>query len=161
MSLGDFYMITSGFASTWLYLSLAEQHDNRFRYLGIQAIRNRECHVVGFAQDPQRARAVGTLRIGDEDFALLVQGLAWIDTQTFQILRVMTWLLAPRTDIDLSSDISMVDFYPVHPIGSERVLWLPRDVKVWALYQGVAIRNTHHYTNFKLFRVESTIKPGG
>jgi hypothetical protein len=161
MSLDDFYMITSGFASTWLYLSPAEQHDNRFRYFGIQAIRNRECHVVGFAQDPQSARRVGALSIGDENFASLVQGLAWIDTQTFQILRVMTWLLAPRTDIDLSSHISTVDFYPVHPIGSERVLWLPRDVKVWVLYQGVAIRNTHHYSNFKLFRVESTIKPGG
>jgi hypothetical protein len=152
-------MITSGFASSWLYLSPAEQHDNRFRYFGIQTIRNRECHVVGFAQDPERARRAGALRIGDKNFTSLVQGLAWIDTQTFQILRVMTWLLAPRTDIDLSSQISTVDFYPVQPSGSERVLWLPRDVKVWVLYRGVAIRNTHHYSDFKLFRVESTIKP--
>jgi hypothetical protein len=152
-------MITSGFASSWLYLGAAEQHDSRFRYFGIQAIRDRECHVVGFAQDSQKARRVGELRIGDINASSLVQGLAWIDTQTFQILRVMTWLLAPRTDIDLSSHISTVDFYPVHPIGSERVLWLPRDVRVWVLFRGVAIRNTHHYSNFKLFRVESTIKP--
>src|SRR5271157_341501 len=48
-SLGDFYMTTSGFASTWLYLSPAEQHDSCFRYFGIQAIRDRECHVMGFA----------------------------------------------------------------------------------------------------------------
>jgi len=39
------------------------------------------------------------------------------------------------------------------------VLWLPRDVKVWALYRGVTVRNTHQYSNFKLFRVESAIKP--
>jgi hypothetical protein len=160
ISLDAFYMITSGFASTWLYLSPAEQHDSRFRYFGSQTIRNRECHVVGFAQNPEKARRIGGLRIGNNNFASLVQGLAWIDTRTFQILRITTWLLAPRTDIDLTSDISMVDFYPVHPLGTERVLWLPRDVRVWALYRGVALRNTHHYSNFKLFRVESTIKPG-
>jgi hypothetical protein len=158
-NLGDLFMLTSGFASSWLYLSPAEQHDSRFRYFGIQAIRNRECHVVGFAQDPARARRVGELRIGDSNASTLAQGLAWIDTQTFQILRVMTWLLAPRLDIGLTSEISTVDFNPVQPSGSERVLWLPRDVNVWVLYRGVAVRNTHHYSNFKLFRVESTIKP--
>jgi hypothetical protein len=85
--------------------------------------------------------------------------LAWIDSETFQILRVTTWLLAPRPDIGLSSEISMVDFYAVQPSGSGRVLWLPRNVKVWVLYRGVVVRNTHQYSNFKLFRVESTIKP--
>ncbi len=154
-------MITSNFASTWLYLSPADQHDSHFRYFGIQTIRNRECHVVGFAQDPERVHSVGGIRIEDKSAALLVQGLAWIDSQTFQILRVTTWLLAPRLDIDLSSAISTVDFYPVQPSGSERMLWLPRDVKVWVLYRGMAVRNTHHYSDFKLFRVESTIKPGG
>ena len=58
-SLGDLFMITSDFTSTWLYLSPADQHDSHFRYFGIQTIRNRECHVVGFAQDPERARSVG------------------------------------------------------------------------------------------------------
>lgn len=159
MTLDNFYMITSGFASSWLYLSPAERHDNEFRYFGIQTMRNRECHVVGFAQEAETARRVAEFRIADRRVALMIQGLTWIDTQTFQILRVMTWLLAPRTDIDLSSLISTVDFDAVRLMGSERVLWLPRDVKVWALYRGIVVRNTHHYADFKLFRVESTINP--
>jgi hypothetical protein len=160
LRLGSLYMITAGFASSWLYLSPAEQHDNHFRYFGIQTIRKRKCHVVAFAQDPEKARRSGDFRIeGKIRAALLLQGLAWIDTQTFQILQVTTWLLAPRTDVGLTSQVSTVEFYPVKPVGSERVLWLPRDVTVWAVYRGVAIRNVHRYTNFKLFRVESTIKP--
>jgi len=39
-----------------------------------------------------------------------------------------------------------------------RVLWLPRDVEVEDLYRGIKIHNIHHYSDFKLFRVESTIK---
>jgi hypothetical protein len=91
----------------------------------------------------------------------LFQGLAWIDAETFQVLRIETWLLVPRKDIGISSQTSTVDFYPVQPSGSEGVLWLPREVTVEAVYRGLKVRNTHHYANFKLFRVESTIKPGG
>jgi hypothetical protein len=159
-SLGNLFMLTTGFASTWLCLNPPEQPDNHFRYFGTQSIRNRECHVVGFAQDPESARRVGGFGFaGKSSATLLVQGLVWIDAQTFQILRVMTWLLAPREDVDLSSEITTVDFDRVQPSGSERVLWLPRDVNVWILCRGIGFRNTHHYSDFKLFRVESTIKP--
>ena len=159
LNFNNFYMLTSGFASSWLYLSPAERHDSDFRYFGKQTIQNRECHVVGFAQDVERARRLGEFHIGDKRVALLLQGLAWVDTRTFQILRVMTWLLAPRPDIGLKSEVSTVDFASVQPSGSERVLWLPRAVTVWALFSGIVVRNTHHYTDFKLFRVESAIKP--
>jgi hypothetical protein len=157
--LGGLSMITSNYTSTCLYLSPADQRGSRFRHFGIQTIRERECHVLGFAQEPERARSVGVLGIAGRRVSLLVQGLAWIDSETFQILRITTWLLAPRKDIDLNSQSSTVDFYPVQPSGSERVLWLPRDVTVVIDYGGTQVCNIHHYSNFKLFRVESTIKP--
>jgi len=153
-------MITSNYASTWLYLSPADQHDSHFRYFGTQTIRSRECHVVGFAQDPESFHRAGKLIFGDQSIAVLVQGLAWIDSQTFQLLRIKIWLLAPRTDVGLRSHDSTVDFYPVQPSGSEKVLWLPRDVTVQTGYLGLWLRNTHHCSNFQLFRVESTIKTG-
>ena len=155
----DVFMITSKFTSTWLYLSPADQHYSRFRHFGIQTIRERECHVVGFAQEPERVRRVATFRTRDKGVVVLLQGLAWIDSETLQVLRITTWLLAPRTDIGLSSQTSTVDFYPVQPSGFEGVLWLPRDVMVVIDHRGVRFRNTHHYSNFKLFRVDSTIKP--
>jgi hypothetical protein len=154
-------MISSKYTSTCLYFSPADQRDNRFRHFGIQTIRDRECHVVGFAQNPERARRVNRFHFQGRTAGLLFQGLAWIDSENFQILRITTWLLAPRTDIGISSQTSTVDFYPVQPSGSERVLWLPREVTVMLVYRGTHVRNTHHYSNFKLFRVESTIKPGG
>lgn len=159
-SLGDLFMITSDFVSLGLHLSAGDQPGSKFRYFGIQAIRNQECHVVGFAQDPERARHVEELDIETGRVILLVQGLAWIDSESFQILRIMTWLLAPRTDIGLNSQVSTVDYYPVQPSGSERVLWLPRDVEVRVHFRDIDVRNIHHYSDFKLFRVESTIEPG-
>lgn len=155
----NFSMVTRGFASSWVFFSPGDQHDSRFRYFGTQTIRNRECHVVGFAQDPERTCNLGEFQLPGMTSTLVFQGMAWIDAQTSQILRVTIWLLAPRNDIGLSSQTSTVEFYPVRPSGTERVLWLPRDVRVDVLYRGIKIRNIHQYSNYRLFRVESTIKP--
>ena len=153
------YIITYDFVSTCLYLSPADQHASRLRYFGNQTIRERECQVVGFAQDPERARRVGYFNSDDKEIVILLQGLAWIDSQTSQVLRIKAWLLSPRNDVGLYSLTSTVDFYPFQPRGLERVLWLPRDVTVEAIDHDVKARNTHHYFNYKLFRVESTIVP--
>ena len=154
-------MIDSKYTSTCLHFSPADQRHNRFRHFGIQTIRERQCHILGFAQNPESMSRVTRFHSRGESACLLFQGLAWIDSESFQILRITTWLLAPRKDMGISSQTSTVDFYPVQPSGSERVLWLPRDVTVVLVYRGAQVRNTHHYSNFKLFRVESTIKPGG
>ena len=155
----DDFMITSNYISTCLYLSPTDQPSSRFRHFGVQSIRGRQCHVVGFAQEPERVRRVGTFKAENMPAVVLLQGLAWIDTETFQVMRIMTWLLAPRPDIGLEGHTSTVDFYPVQLSGFERVLWLPRDVEVVTNYRGRWFKNTHRYSNFKLFRVTSTIKP--
>jgi len=154
-----FFLTTSNFISTCLHLSPADQRGSRFRHFGTQRIRKRECHVVGFAQEPEKVRRICTFQVRDKCVVVLVQGVAWIDSETFQVLRIKTWLLAPRTDIGLSSQTSTVEFYPIQLSGFERMLWLPRDVTVVNCYRDHWFRNTHHYSNFKLFRVDSTIKP--
>jgi hypothetical protein len=159
LNLRDLFMISSGFASTLMYFGPDQRRDSHFRDFGTQWIRSRKCHVVGFAQDPERARNVGEVRIGGKDSTVYLQGLAWIDSQSFQTLRIMIWPLPSCMNLDLSSLNATIDFYPVQPNGSKTELWLPRDVKVLVLYRGTPVRNIHHYSNFKLFRVDSTIKP--
>jgi hypothetical protein len=152
-----FPMLTREFASTFLFFSPVDQHADRYRYLGVQRIRNRECHVVGFVQDPQNVCRPNHFYVDNSDHVVLLQGMAWIDAQTFQVLRLMTLLVAPRKDIGLDSQTTTVNFYPVRPVGMDTVLWLPRDVRVEILYRGTKIRNEHEYSNFKFFRVASTI----
>jgi hypothetical protein len=160
--LWDFPMITSNFVSSFLIMSPADQRDNHYRYFGTQMIRGHQCQVVGFAQDPATVHRISHFTAQSElqrvSAATLVQGLAWIDPQSYETLRIVTWLLAPRLDINLNSEISTIDFYPVRPAGTDQDLWMPRDVKVELLYEGVKTHNLHQYSNFRLFRSESTIK---
>jgi hypothetical protein len=152
-------LITYDFASAALFLSPPDQQDSLFRYFGTQKFRNRQCHVLGFAQNPQRARRLNIFHFRGKKGVLLVQGLAWIDSQTFQVLRISTWLLAPRPDLGLERQISTVEFFPAAAGGTEKLLWLPRDVIVFVDCRDIHAYNVHHYSNFKLFKVESTIKP--
>lgn len=159
MNLSGFQMITSNFAGSWAYLNSPNQRESRFRFFGQERFRKKECYVVGFAQIPSIAQTVSTVEVDYHSYALLVQGLAWIEKKSFHIMRIETWLLAPRPDIGLESQVTTVDYFPVQPAGVQELLWLPKKVTVLVHFNGTFIRNTHEYSRFKLFRVGSTIKP--
>ena len=110
--------------------------------------------MVGFAQDPEKARRIDRFHAMGATFGLLSQGLAWIDPENFQIIQITTWLLAPRKDIGINSQSTTVDFYPFQPSGIDRALWLPRDVTVLLDFMGTKVRNTHRYSHYMLFRVD-------
>jgi hypothetical protein len=153
-------LVTYNFSSTMLLLSPVDQRESKFRYFGVQTIRGRECYLVGFAQDPAKAHRVGRFTSQGKSCAMLLQGVAWLDSETFDILQINTWLLAPREDFGIRMQFSSVQFFST-PIGeATKTVWLPRDVSVYVVCGQMFAHNTHHYTNYKLFSVESTIKVG-
>jgi len=72
-SLSGLSVMFSNYTSNCLYFSPADLRDNRFRHFGMQRIRQRECHVVGFAQEPERVRRVGTFLYQGKTAAMLFQ----------------------------------------------------------------------------------------
>ncbi|MGO9274950.1 MAG: hypothetical protein ACLQOO_32760 [Terriglobia bacterium] len=158
-SLADLRLITTNFTGSWAYFSPSNQVESRFRYFGEESVRKRLCYVVGFAQKPDVARNSTTFEVGNHSAVILVQGLAWIDERSFHILKIETWLLAPRNDIGLESENTTVNYFPVLPAGLENVLWLPNEVTVLVHYHDTFIRNTHRYSRFKLFQTHVVIIP--
>ncbi|HME01221.1 MAG TPA: hypothetical protein VKM93_28400 [Terriglobia bacterium] len=158
-SLADLRLITTNFTGSWAYLTSSNQAESRFRYFGEESVRKQLCYVVGFAQKPDVVRNFTTFEAGKHSAVILVQGLAWIDERSFHIQKLETWLLAPRKDIGLESENTTVNYVPVLPAGLENALWLPNEVKVLVHYHDVFIRNTHHYSRFKLFQTHAVITP--
>jgi hypothetical protein len=158
-SLADLRLITTNFTGSWAYFNPSNQVESRFRYFGEESVRKQICYVVGFAQKPDEARNVSTFEIGNHSAHILVQGLAWIDERSFHILKVETWLLAPRNDIGLESENTTVNYFPILPAGLANPLWLPNEVTVQVHYHNLFIRNTHRYSAFRLFQVHVTVTP--
>jgi len=90
---------------------------------------------------------------------LFVQGLVWIDATTYQILRMQTYLLAPRPEVGLEREITRIEFSAIQLKETSTTFWLPTQVVVDVWLNHERFRSLHRYSNFKLFRVESRIVP--
>jgi len=86
---------------------------------------------------------------------VLTQGLAWIDPDNYQIIRMWTGLMAPVPEIKLEAQTTRVNFAEVHFQGMASGLWLPSKVQVETKWGDLIFRNSHTYSEFKLFSVQT------
>lgn len=164
------YFVTAGFALNCNYFSSPFQAESAFRYLGTQKINGRQTHVVAFAQKPNKATLAVVFRGRDgSGVPMLVQGIAWVDEETFQVLRLRSDLLAPLYTIGLDRLTTEVDFTEVRLQDVATPLWLPREVSVRifmnqysyenADYYEQIYENWHRYADYKRFRVGVKVGP--
>lgn len=177
---GDFFL-SSGFAKSVLYFSKAFQRESKYRYLGVEMIGRQSAYVVAFAPIPSKATVNIKARRADGLMAdVLVQGIAWVDRNNFQILQMRSDLLTPKIHIEVENNPywtktkrldglrTLITFSEVQPQGIETSMWLPNEadvrteIQVTTLSTDSAIagprkseyekwfRNTHRYTNYRL-----------
>ena len=150
-----------GFATTWLFFFPGNLHESRFRYLGQQSIGNYRTYVFAFAQDPGYSGLGAVINSGHGACSTPLQGIAWIDHSTFQMVRVQTDLLTPLPGIQLNQLRSIVSFGPVKIRGLDRTLWLPNEVgTAWQTPLGFG-EELHLYSDYRLFKSTARILPAG
>ncbi len=151
------FVLTKGFATDAVFFDKAAQSWSTFRYLGQQVSHHRLENVVGFAQNPAVPWNAEQAQIGQESAAVLVQGVAWIDSDSHQIVRLRTELLAPPPGLDLEKQTTEIEYGAVRFKSVADTLWLPRQVKVTVEVNGRQYQNTSSYTNYHLFRVNTEL----
>jgi hypothetical protein len=156
--LQDGFMLTSGFASASLVFHPTYQSQADFRYLGRQKINRRDAYVIAFAQQPAKARLNGAFKSGQIVMTTFSQGLAWIDSQSYQITRLRTDLLKPLPEVNLERETTEIALSEVHFKGIAEGFYVPQQVTVTVDWNGKHLRNEHRYSEFKLFNVETTEK---
>lgn len=172
----DAFLSTRGFAGRWAHFYPGNRTGSRFRLLGQQEFNGHSAYVVAFAQRPGWSTIVSTIVVEQKSVVILNQGIAWIDAASYQLLRMRTDLLMPRDDIDLEKQTTEIEYGEVSLPGMPHPLWLPLDVTVTTSTKdrlrryktedgvyttgtlGKTYRNRHQYSEFKVFRSESTIK---
>jgi hypothetical protein len=156
--LQDGFMLTSGFASASLLFHPTYQPQASFRYLGRQKVNGRDTYVIAFAQQPGKARLKGAFKSGGISMTTFSQGLAWIDSQSYEITRLRKDLLKPLPEVKLERETTEIAFGEVHFKGMAEGFWLPQQVTVTVDWNGKHLENEHRYSEFKLFNVEATEK---
>ena len=150
-SLGNGDILTYGFTTVPLqHFHPLNQMTSRFRYFGRQMVGRQEMDVVGFVEIPGKYPRTTELRHGNVVVPLFVQGLAWIDPTTYQVLRIQTDLLAPPPNLGLERAVTRIEFSPVQ-LREASAFWLPTRVIVDMWLHHRHFRNIHRYSNFKVF----------
>jgi hypothetical protein len=158
--LKDVPILTYGFATAALRpFQRQNQVACRFRYFGRQMLGRKETDVVAFAEIPEKYTATTGFVLGGVEGRLFVQGLAWVDTRSREILRVHTNLLAPRLDVGLEEVTTRIDLSAIHLRETSNAFRLPTKVIVDVWLSHHHFRNIHEYSHFKLFRVQTRIGP--
>jgi hypothetical protein len=158
-------ILTDGFATAPLeHFNPPNLTASRFRYFGRQTVDGKETDVVGLAEIPGEYGGPAEFGLKNHEVALLVRGLAWIDPTTYEILRIRTWLLAPRPGVGLEALVTLVEYAAVHLPEISTTFRLPATVIVTSVMVDVSLkrhqfRNVHRYADYKLFRVASRIGP--
>jgi hypothetical protein len=154
----DSYMLTSGFVSAPLVFHPAYQSGSMFRLLGRQKFGGRNTFVIAYAQQPGKARINGSFQQGKNVSVTFSQGMAWVDSENYQIVRLLTDLLRPAPLVRLNKVTTEIGFSEVQFKKESRKFWLPDDVKVTLDWNGRILRNKHAYSDFLVSNVDSSQK---
>jgi len=148
-------IVTTGFVALLAHFHPAHQRESGFRYLGRETVKGRNTYVVAFAQRPGVARQASRVGADHKTGFVFVQGVAWIDPASFRILRMRTDIEQPEMDVGLKSETTQVEYAEVSFKEGGKTLWLPREVTVNGELNGNIFHNRHHYSDFRLFVVET------
>ena len=69
--------------------------------------------VVAYAQEPAKTRSIGELPGGECQPATFTQGMAWIDAESYQIVRLTSDLLRPVPLVRLNKETTEIAFSEV------------------------------------------------
>jgi hypothetical protein len=148
-----------GFAPLWLIFAAGNRSESNFHYLGTQKVEGHATYVITFAQRPGQVRKPSLLATATDTIPLLYQGIAWIDAQDFQILRLRTDLLAPLPEVNLKRVTSTIEYTQVHIPELAEPLWLPKEVEVLWETNGEEDGELHRYSKYQLFRATIKLRP--
>ena len=153
--------LTSGFASMPALLHPALQEDSEFSYLGRQNTAGHDTFVVAFAQIPGVTRFREKIGRKTGAYTVYLEGLVWIDSSNFQIIRIRTEVLPGQSVKSIMQQITEITFSEVHFAGIPVVFWLPQEVVVETDRVDGRFRNDHRYSDYQLYASQTKIISDG
>jgi hypothetical protein len=113
---------------------------------------------VYFSQKKEKESRIRQYRIGGHVYPVALKGRAWIDANTFQIVRLDTDLREARPDLRLAAEHLVMEYGPVRFKSRKEALWLPSSAEYYAIFRGRRFHRRHTFTDYILFSVENKEK---
>jgi len=123
---------------------------------GLARWNGRIAWQVHFRQRADKPNTMRSYRMGFEGplHPVALKGRAWIDAESYQIVRLETDLVAPVPEIRLVADRTAIEYGPVHFRTRNVEMWLPSTAEVYFDWKGRRFHRRHSFSNYLLSAVD-------
>jgi tetratricopeptide (TPR) repeat protein len=123
---------------------------------GLARWNGRIAWQVHFRQRADKPNIMRSYRMSFEgpSHPVALKGRAWIDAESYQIVRLETDLVAPLPEIRLVADRTAIEYGPVHFRERNVNMWLPSSAEVYFDWKGRRFHRRHTFSNYLLFAVD-------
>jgi hypothetical protein len=115
---------------------------------------------VHFKQREDKESRIRRYRMGGHVFPIALKGRAWIDANTFQVVRLETDLRETHPQLRLNSEHLVMEYGPVRFKNRNEELWLPSSADYYAILRGHQFHRRHSFTDYVLFSIDDKQRIG-
>jgi tetratricopeptide (TPR) repeat protein len=115
---------------------------------------------IYFRQREDKQSRIRRYRMGGHVSPVALKGRAWIDANTFQVVRLETDLRESHPELRLNSEHLVMEYGPVKFKSRNEELWLPTSADYYAILRGQRFHRRHSFTNYILFSIDDQQKIG-
>lgn len=150
-------LVSNGFATLFLVFHPFYSPSFQFSALDDETLDGKAMRVVAFQHIPG-TRTPAALSLRGREYGLELSGKAWIDPETGTIAKMTATIGDSAQDVGLKSMRTEVDFAPVRFQAGSGPLWFPVKAIVDAETPRQHWRNTHSFSDYKMFSVDTNEK---
>jgi hypothetical protein len=130
--------------------------DFNFACEGLGEWGGRPAWQVHFAQRGDRPVRMRAYVVNGKVSEVRLQGRAWIDPGSFQVMRMESELMEPIPQIELAAEHISVDYEQVQFRTQKIQIWLPRQGELYVERRGHRYYRKHTFSDFQIFNVDTS-----
>jgi tetratricopeptide (TPR) repeat protein len=158
-------MFPSGVASTGLPAIVLIFHpllisDFEMNCEGLSRMDGHFAWQIHFRQRGDHISRIRVYRLNGKVVPISLKGRAWIDANTFQVVRLETDLREPYPEVRLLAEHLVMEYGPVQFKTRNEQLWLPMSADYFRISTNRRIHRRHSFSDYVLFSVEDKQKIG-
>ena len=147
-------LISNGFSTLFLVFHPYYSPSFQFTREGDEPLNGRTLTKIHF-QHIAGMRSPAALAVRGREYPLDLNGTAWIDGATGTIVQLTANVESGMEDVGLRTLHSAIRFAPVTFRDSGESIWLPAEVKIEVETRHQHWRNTHRFSDYKRFSVNT------
>ncbi|MGH9804168.1 MAG: tetratricopeptide repeat protein [Candidatus Acidiferrales bacterium] len=147
-------LVSSGLAAFGIIFHPYYVDDLQVQCEGLGHWRGQPAWQLYFRQREDREPRLRRYKVREGRAMVPLKGRAWVDVNSYQILRLETELLKPLPAIALEREQFLIEYHPVRFRERNAELWLPLNAELYIQYRGKRYLHRHSFSDYLLFSVD-------